>query len=328
MLYTSKLIVQEGTSNIMGGDAVNSQIKQKFGSLDAHTVVDNHITDLTVANYYSAKKTTSVYVELKAKIGGVQVDLVISGDDFFELLKHDTLIDGVFQGEYFLIIKGVSYKLIKSTDDNIATYKQKLTDIKQHEEDTKQKVKELKQQFRQYKNPTLVKINERTYGIYLGNLPHWTYVKRKFNKNNKKHLMLTYIISDNRKLGGYSLQDFDFKLMDVRWEQINKVEFVHEYTWDDIYELLSYKTGFNLNDEGEWTFDSSKHDSNYHRSRPIYLYTLLSKDLTTLDEARDLYDSMGLDSYIKEFCNGRDDLNYYIVKDFVPRKLNKTLILP
>lgn len=327
MLYTDKLIVQGNTDNILEGSAINSQIKQKFGRLDIHRVVENHITDLTVSDYYSAKTTTSVYVNLKAKIGGVCVHLTITGGDFFELLKHDTLIDGVFQGEYFLLIKGSTYKLIKSTDESIIKYKKQVEGVKLQEVDTKQKVKGLKQQFKQYKNPTLLKINERTYGIYLGNLPHWTYVKGAFNKHNKKHLMLTYTISDSSKLGGYSLQAFDLMLLDIRWEMINKVEFVHEYTWDDVYELLAFKTGFTIDDEGKWLFDSSKHDSNYHKSRPIYLYTLLSKDLTTLDEASNLYNSMYLDSYIKEFCSEIDDINSHIVKDFVPRMLNKTLEL-
>lgn len=327
MLYMDKLNVQVGTAKILDGSATNSQIKQKFGSLDSHKVVDNHITDLTVSTYYSANTTTSVYVNLKAKIGGVCVHLTVTGGDFFELLKHDNLLEGVFQGEYFLIINGSTYKVIKSTDESIAKYKKQVEGIKAQEVDTKQKVKGLKQQFKKYKNPTLLKINERTYGIYLGNLPHWTYVKGEFNKNNKKHLMLTYTISDSSKLGGYSLQAFDLMLLDIRWEMINKVEFVHEYTWEDVYDLLAFKTGFTIDDDGKWTFDSSKHDSNYHKSRPIYLYTLLSKDLTTLDEARNLYDSMGLDSYIKEFCSGRGDINSHIVRDFVPRMLNKQLEL-
>lgn len=328
MLYMDKVIVQMGTSKILDGTATNSQIKQKFGSLDVHSVVDNHITNLTYDTYYSASTSSSVSYQLNAMIGGVNADVVVSGKDFGELLKNDTLINGVFQGEYFLIIKGSSYKVIKSTDENISHYKQKTEEIKQKEvakeTDTKQKVKELKQQFKQYKNPTLLKINDLTYGIYLGNIPYWTYADKEFTQNKKRQLMLVYKYNNTSDtVSRYYASDENLELSVIRWEKIQKAEFVREYTWDDIYELLSYKSGFNLNSEGVYKFDGKGVDSKYHKVRPIYLYTLLTKDFTDVQEARKLYNDMYLGRYIDEVrtYHSRGTANKMV--DFEPELMSK-----
>lgn len=327
MLYMDKLNVQVGTTKILDGSATNSQIKQKFGSLDSHKVVDNHITDITYDTYYSASNSPSVSYQLNAVVGGVKAVLGVSGDDFSELLKNDTLINGVFQGEYFLIIKGSSYKVIKATDENIAHYKQKTEEIKtkeaSEEEDRKQKVKELKKQFKQYKNPTLLKINELTYGIYLGNIPYWTYVDDEFIQNKKRHLMLVYKFNNIDKVSKYYASTDNLELSVIRWEKIKKAEFVREYTWDDIYELLSYKSGFNLNSEGVYKFDGKGFDSNYHRVRPIYLYTLLTKDFTDCQEASKLYNAMYLGRYIDEMRNYHSRYTGNKMVDFEPELMSK-----
>lgn len=317
-----------GTTKILDGEATNSQIKQKFGSLDVHSVVDNHITDLTYDTYYSARNSSSLSYQLNAMIGGVKAVLGVSGTDFDALIKNDTLINGVFQGEYFLIIKGSSYKVIKATDDNITYYKQKTEEIKTKEAtketDRKQKVKELKQQFKQYKNPTLLKINELTYGIYLGNISYWTYAYDEFVQNKKRQLMLVYKFNNTSDtVSKYSVRKDNLELSVIRWEKIEKAEFVCEYTWDDIYELLSYKSGFNITSEGVYKFDGKGFDSKYHKVRPIYLYTLLTKDFTDYQEARKLYNDMYLGRYVDEMRKYNSMGTAYIMVNFEPELMSK-----